>query len=63
MADRRPKRSHKARRERHEEVPTMRGESYDAAGDLPGIQLNDPDETYAAGVKDLRLPPKRRTRM
>lgn len=39
---------------------TLKGRAYDAAGDLPGTQLNDPDEIAEAGVHTHRLRPKRR---
>ena len=41
---------------------TLRNRPYDAAGDLPGAQLNDPDETAASGFIEQRLPPLRRGR-
>lgn len=48
-------------RERPDPGPIVHGVAFDAAADLPGRQLKDPDETAAAGVDDQRLPPQRRS--
>lgn|GEM_PF-4886626 len=40
--------------------PTLEGQVYDAAGDLPGPQLSDPDQVAQSGVHTHRIPPHRR---